>query len=154
MMGDIKLREGFAYTPFFSYNPNHAATKEYKLGEYYRCRGMADDHIRAARHFHATLTLIPNHVQAAIGFAEVWATLAFWAERGTTEEAIMQDALHWSATFLDRVNKLAARYWRLHAVGGFLLMAAMNLPQAELAFEKALSLDRLRPKTTRRISSI
>src|SRR5262249_42942844 len=114
-----------------------------KLGEFYRARGMGNDYVRAARHFAATLNMVPGHIGAAIGFAEVSCSLHYW-DTGGIDENIRREYVMQAARFLDSVDSRAAHYWKLHAVGGFLLLVSGNTEGTKKAFDRALALDRAR----------
>lgn len=143
----VKLPEGEAYTPTFSYNPKHAVGKEYKLGEYFRVQGMFNDCCLASRHYYNALKISPAHVGANLGSAEVNCRWARWyITRGLLKdrEDFVEDLLLFAATTLDDMQVLVPRLWRLHAVGGFLLSVRDGVGKlAEQAFGDALSLDRL-----------
>src|SRR5579863_7827930 len=72
----IKLPEGEAYTPRFSYNVNHPVGQEFVLGEFHRSRGTIEDNFTALDHYNRVLKLAPSHIGANIGTAEVWTGLA------------------------------------------------------------------------------
>ncbi len=137
----IKLPEGEAYTPKFSYNSTHPVSKEFKLGMYYLTRNMGKDSATAGKHFAAVLRLVPEHIGASIGICEALMSGLFWEKEFTTQEEL-DDLIYQAAGFLDRVYDRASQFWRLHAAGAFMLTEGRSLDKAKNEFEIALKLDR------------
>jgi tetratricopeptide (TPR) repeat protein len=138
----VKLPEGEAYTPMFSYNSAHPVGKEFKLGMYHLARGMWEDYDKAHHHFVAVLRMAPEHIGAAIGLAETFISTLFWA-REFNSRADIDELAEQAAGFLDRVGERASRFWRLHAAAGFMITEhGLYLDRAKLAFDTALKLDR------------
>jgi tetratricopeptide repeat protein len=138
----VKLPEGEAYTPTFSYNSAHPVGKEFKLGMYHLSRGMWEDHSKAEKHFVTVLRMAPEHIGAAIGLAESYIGSLFWI-REFNSRADIDELAEQAAGFLDRVGERASRFWRLHAAAGFMITEhGLYLDRAKLAFDTALKLDR------------
>lgn len=139
----VKLPEGEAYTPTFSYNPMHSVGKEFKLGMHYLSRGMYEDYSRAITHFAAVLRLAPEHIGASIGMTEAYVSTLSW-DREFNSGADIDILVEQAAGFLDRVHSRASRFWRLHAAGAFTITEqGLYLDRAKLAFDEALRLDRV-----------
>jgi tetratricopeptide (TPR) repeat protein len=134
----IKLPTGEAYTPVFSYNPNHAAAKEFKLGEFYRKRGLIADGEQAIKHFYRAYELAPNHVGAIVSMGEVMCEASYYLgpreDERTRYLAIASD-------LIEKALRMAPNSWRTHAAKGYLLMWRKDLTAAEAEFNVARSLD-------------
>lgn len=138
----IKLPEGEAYAPIFSYNSTHPVSKEYKLGMYYLSRGMWDDYTKAQDHFKAVIRLAPQHIGSYIGLAEAFVGSLHWSREFDSQEDIDETAMQ-AAQLLDWVYERASGFWRLHAAGAFMLKEqGRYLDDAKAEFEVALRLDR------------
>jgi len=136
----IKLPRGEAYTPVFSYNSNHAATRELKLGEYYLARGLHEDLGQAVTHFLAAHRLAPDSFMPLIGIAEALVDVSA-VDLGACE----QDRVAWHRIAESLVGQAGQRepgFWRLHAARGSLLTSRDDLMSAAAEFELALSMDR------------
>jgi tetratricopeptide (TPR) repeat protein len=137
----VKIPEGEAYTPRFFYNSNHAVGQEFALGEFHRSRWTIEDDFKALDHYKRVLKIAPLHIGANIGSAEVWVGLAYWDSVWGPPTDKEQSILA-AAEFLDDIHRLVPKLWRVHAVGGFMLMANGDLQNARRAFADALLLDR------------
>ena len=138
-----KLPAGFAYTPEFSYNPNHRVSKEFRLGEYFLVRGMVEDYTHATKHFANVLKVAPYHIGACLGMAESLCMAAYWDERiGPPNQAALEEGVFQAAKFMDRIHERAKGTWRLWATGGILLGVLGRWDEAKDQFELALSIDR------------
>jgi len=142
----IKLPEGEAYTPQFSYNPAHPVGKEYELGMYHLTRGMWEDYSKARDHFASVLKMSPEHIGASIGIAEAWIGTLLWDKQTRSAEDI-EKSVQKAAETLQCLDKRASGFWRLHALGGFMLMGQGNIEKAKVAFDTALKLDRASTET-------
>jgi tetratricopeptide (TPR) repeat protein len=142
----VKLSEGEAYTPHFSYNPNHSIARDFMLGEYYSARGMYDDYDRAFKLFSKIRKAAPDHIGAAIGITECLCGFLYW-ETGRNTPAEKEESIYLAATSLDRASERAGDFWRLHAAGGFMLTENGDLIHAKSHFIKALALDRTSTET-------
>ncbi len=138
----VRVPEGEAYTPEFSYNPVHAVTKEVKLGQYFSARGMFRDYTRSILHFKSALQHAPQHIGAAIGIAEAYCGALRW-KREYMNSAAKEEWISRAAGWLDRVYDRAAEFWHLHAAAGFLYMSNEDLSRAEQSFVRAITLDRV-----------
>ena len=135
----IKLPEGEAYTPRFSYNASHLAGQEFALAEFHRLRGTIDDTLKALDHYNKVFALSRFHVGAIIGCAEAYIERARWeAMWGLNNEQSIYEA----AETLDLLHPFLSKSWHVHAVGGFMLTINGKLDFAQKAFNDALALDR------------
>lgn len=66
----VKLPEGEAYRPRFSYNPNHAVAEAIRLGDYHLSRATHADLNYAIEYFFKALEIAPGNLRASIGVAE------------------------------------------------------------------------------------
>jgi tetratricopeptide (TPR) repeat protein len=135
----IKLPQGEAYTPKFSYNANHAVGREFALAEFYRLRGTFDDTLRAIDHYLNVQALTRFHVGAMIGTAETYIERARWQEMWGLD---YEETIYHAAQWLDVLHPFSSTLWRIHAVGGFMLTVFGKLDDARTAFNDALALDR------------
>jgi hypothetical protein len=133
----IKFLSGQAYTPLFSYNPRHAAAKEFKLGEHYLRRGGFTDFDPAMRHFLKALSLHPRHVGALLGMAEALCECANDSSREENRTEWFSIARH----LIDCAFALAPEFWRTHAARGFFFTCHADIAAADAEFNIALSLD-------------
>ena len=133
----VKLPAGEAYTPRFSYNPNHIASQNYRLGEYFLHRANTVPVSRAAGHFQKVLEIVPDHVGAIIGLAEAYiceGDVHANAEEKTSFLSVAERCL--------AVAQVAAPgYWRAHAAQAFLFQVKNELESAERKYCDALALD-------------
>jgi tetratricopeptide (TPR) repeat protein len=136
----VKLLPGEAYTPLFSYNPNHSAAKEMKLGEFYLKRGLAKDCDEAINHFAKAFKLAPNSIVAALGAAEALCQ-AFQVYVGV-KEGERQEWLRVASDIIAKTIGMAPGFWRTRAARGYLLTCLKDFMSAEAEFNVALSLDR------------
>ncbi len=134
----VKLKEGEAYTPEFSYNPNHASAREFTLGEFYLRRGLFTDVHEALAHFNKVIALAPTHMGAILGAVDaICDALHYWERH--------EDRGQWIAAahgFIERALDLSPRFWRVHSAKGNFLMRLGDLVAAEAAFKTSLELDR------------
>jgi tetratricopeptide (TPR) repeat protein len=142
----VKLPEGEAYTPLFSYNPNHALSKALRLGEHHLVRGTHADLNYAIEYFSKALEFSPLHARAHIGIAEALCNSLGWIAKEITDSET-DDILSRTAEILNRVGEEASGYWRLHAAAGMFFLAVGDLEEARERFDAALALDRSTTET-------
>ena len=134
----IKLKEGEAYTPRFSYNPEYWLATGLRFGYISLDRWSYKNHLRAFEIFSALLEKQTGHVGPTLGLVE---TLCNFDDRN------WQNPLHveWYSTCCDLLSTLPPedhRYWRYWAVRGLVELTQGDLEKAKTAFEEALALDR------------
>jgi tetratricopeptide (TPR) repeat protein len=130
------LKPGEAYSPTFSYNPEHKATYEMKLGQFFLDRRASlDDLLQASNHFASACVIVPRHLGAVIGQAE--ALIAFKA----AADAYIDDNTGMTLELLSAVKSASPQWWKPHAVHGWLMVVTNHCAEAEAAFNDALSLD-------------
>jgi tetratricopeptide (TPR) repeat protein len=137
----IKLPEGEAYTPEFSYNPNHALGRELRLGRHFHRRGMLTDEQLAFGHFTKALTMCPHHLEASIGVVEAWCSLLDWG--AAIEDQATQATLVQASRVMDMAWVSGSTYWRVYAAAGHLYSLHGHLDRAKEYFAKAVALDRM-----------
>jgi len=136
-----KLPPGKAYTPLFSYNPHRAATKDFKIGEFYRSRGNYGNWQRAFRSYLKVLKESPHHVGAAIGAAEALCELQYH-ETAFMRAQVRKEAYDMAVSLLNQTYLHAPSFWRLYAAGGAMMFMYGSKTEAARLFAKAFALDR------------
>jgi tetratricopeptide (TPR) repeat protein len=122
----IKLPPGAAYTPTFFYNPNHAASKEFRLGRYFLERGVVMNFGRALTHFEKACEIAPNHIGGMLGKSD---------GQDRSEQLLIAES------FIERALLLAPQSWRVHATQAFLFHIQGDLSATEREYNVALALD-------------
>jgi tetratricopeptide (TPR) repeat protein len=129
-------KPGESYAPTFSYNPEHNATYEVRLGQFFLDRRRSlDDLLEASDHFAKACAIVPRHLGAVIGHAEVLIALKAVAN------ADIDDSTEKAVELLGAVKSASPLWWKPHAVYGWLMVVANHHAEAEVAFNTALSLD-------------
>lgn len=133
----IKLPEGKAYTPSFSYNPNHAARKSFRLGQHYLQQKSPVELAEALQEFENTARSTVGRVDGWVGLAESACLMLIYhisplKRKGGFEAAIGSAA---------KAVELAPEYWRTYAALGAVLLCDHDLAGASSAFGQALKLD-------------
>lgn len=135
----VKFAEGEAYTPSFSINPRHSIYKEFALAEFHRLRGTVHDGFEALKHYDKVRDIIPTHVDASLGEAEVWIQFALWDSLWGLDIGY---SIHNAAEVLDIISKVAGPHWRLYAAAGHMLTIDRKLDHADKAIREALKFNR------------
>lgn len=143
----VKLADGEAYTPRFSYGAFHPVSRELRLGSHFHRRGTVEDERTALRHFAKALAICPDHIDAAIGVIEAWCGLLANHEK--------PDAKAWDGVLLKAEKVLDAAWmrgsknWRLYAVVGnrFYYAGGSWVKKAAQFFAKAKALDPIRTES-------
>ena len=137
----VKLPEGEAYTPRFSYNSRHALSEAIRLGDYHLVRATHADLGYAIEYFSRALEIAPGNIRAAIGIAEALCYSLGWIGNRISANEI-DDIVQRVADILDNVEQEGRGYWRFHAAAGMFLVVINQLEEAKVRFDHALVLDR------------
>jgi tetratricopeptide (TPR) repeat protein len=133
----LRPAEGEAYRPIFIYHPFQAVSFQYKLGEVFLSRDLQ----AAVDRFRDVIALAPGHVGAGLGLVEAWCSVLFWL-RAIGDVALVDEISKEGLSLLDRLRAHSPKFWKVHALAGFLLTETGRLDRAKEAFSEALSLSR------------
>lgn len=133
----VKLPEGKAYTPSFSYNPNHAAGKSLRLGQQYLRRRSPMELVEALDEFEKTARSSAGRADGWTGLAESACLLVTYHTSPSIRKKSLQTAVAAGA----KAVQLAPDYWRAYAATGAALLCSHDMANASKAFSRAQELE-------------
>ena len=134
----IKLPEGVAYQPLFSYNPRHPHSRKFRLGIHYLAQKSPEAISQALAYLQDVGMTQESHAPARIALVEALCATSLYLGSVPPEELL---AL--ARQIANDAMQLNPNDWHAHASHGAALLCSWSLDQAGIEFDTALRLDKI-----------